>query len=701
MGAETTKNQGITHSRVSMLILLALVITVAISSWLALHHIKTETRQNLSSTLQTVLASSHEAINYWAKDSILDAANYASRPDILEAIKQQLNIPQDKEALIASSWLTRLQEIMRPILGRHGYLGFFIIAPNGVNIASMRNQNIGQPNLLSSAGYYLDDIFDGKPRLVLPLATDIPLPTAEGKLSMEVPTMFIGVPVFDQNNSVIAALTIRVNPADSFSRITQIGRTGRTGETYAFNDKGHMITESRFLSHLQEIGLLAAGNSAILNITLRDPGGNMLKGFRPQTKDKLPLTLMAKNAINNDEGVNVDGYRDYRGVPVIGAWLWDNRFNFGMTFEIDVAEAYRSYYSTRTTIVTTITVIIILFISFVIGMILNQKRISDTNISLQNEIRVREVAEKASRESENKFRTLFQYATVGVALIDKDGHPAMANRALQEMLGYNEDELKGMSFHEFTHPDDIPLSDTLFKELMAGKRDHFKMEKRYITKSDDEVWGSLGVSILRHSGDSTATIIATIEDITERKKAEQILIEQSTTDNLSTLANRRLFDEFLGKEWRRSARYQSDFSIIMLDIDYFKSFNDHYGHPAGDNCIRKIGTAIKAIVKRPGDLAARYGGEEFSIILPSTDITGAMAIATQIKKSINALAIPHDQSEISDHVTVSIGIASAVATANSRHQELLEQADQALYTAKREGRNRIVGSSYSATEDKQ
>jgi diguanylate cyclase (GGDEF)-like protein/PAS domain S-box-containing protein len=697
MDIDKPETQGRIHRKVILVILLALVVTVIISSWLALARIKAETRANISSTLQTVLASSHEAISYWAHDSIIDATHYANRPDILEAVKQQLRIPQDKESLLASNGLATLRHIMGPILAQHDHLGFFVIAPNKINIASMRDSNMGELNLLSSTGSYLEDILSGKPCLILPLASDVPLPTAKGKLSMHTPTMFIGVPVFDEKNNIIAALTIRVNPGDNFSRITQLGRTGNSGETYAFNNKGQMITESRFLNHLQETGLLGKDDSAILSIALRDPGRNMLRGFRPNSKEGLPLTLMAQSAISNNKGINVDGYRDYRGVPVVGAWLWDDTFGFGLTFEIDVAEAYRSYHSTRATVIITLSVIAILFISLAIGMMFSQKKITDSNIKLHQENKERKIAEQALRESESRFRTLFQYATVGVALVDTDGRPVMANNALQEMLGYSEEELKQMTFHEFTHPDDIASDDALFNELLAGSRDHYKMEKRYLTKPGGQIWGNLGISILRHSDNSTPTIIGTVEDITERKKAELALIKLSTIDKLSSLANRRMFDEFLEKEWRRSARSQSIFSIIMLDIDYFKPFNDFYGHPAGDECIRQIGGAIKDIVKRPGDLAARYGGEEFSIILPSTDKAGAMVIASAVRDKISTLAIPHEKSEISDQVTVSIGAASTIATTDSNPQELLKEADQALYTAKREGRDRIIHSSDKKT----
>lgn len=161
----------------------------------------------------------------------------------------------------------------------------------------------------------------------------------------------------------------------------------------------------------------------------------------------------------------------------------------------------------------------------------------------------------------------------------------------------------------------------------------------------------------------------------------------SKTDGLTGIANRRYLDEYLEREWKAAIRNQTIFSILMIDIDHFKQFNDHYGHLAGDECLKAVAGALAPVVRRPSDLFARYGGEEFIVILPDT--TDAYVIAERCKAAIWALHIPHEYSTASDHVTISIGISMGVPQIGSSPDELIRQADAALYRAKSDGRNRV------------
>ena len=163
-----------------------------------------------------------------------------------------------------------------------------------------------------------------------------------------------------------------------------------------------------------------------------------------------------------------------------------------------------------------------------------------------------------------------------------------------------------------------------------------------------------------------------------------------TTDSLTQLANRRKFDDTLNMEWNRMRRTQEHLSLLMCDIDYFKQYNDTYGHQAGDKCLQVVAHALDKEVKRAGDLAARYGGEEFAIVLPCTEIIYASMIAEKIVRSVRNLNITHETSEVSNIVTLSVGIASLVPDQNSQPQDLLKIADDALYEAKKQGRNRFV-----------
>jgi diguanylate cyclase (GGDEF)-like protein len=171
------------------------------------------------------------------------------------------------------------------------------------------------------------------------------------------------------------------------------------------------------------------------------------------------------------------------------------------------------------------------------------------------------------------------------------------------------------------------------------------------------------------------------------EEANQQLERLAHLDGLTQIANRRRFDEYFDREWRRSAREQTSLSLLLCDIDYFKNYNDHYGHQAGDECLRQVARAIAQIPERPGDLVARYGGEEITVILPRTNAQGAVQIAEMIHLAVKQLHIPHVRSNVSPYLTISIGISSLIPSQHLRPESLFAAADKALYIAKERGRN--------------
>lgn len=164
------------------------------------------------------------------------------------------------------------------------------------------------------------------------------------------------------------------------------------------------------------------------------------------------------------------------------------------------------------------------------------------------------------------------------------------------------------------------------------------------------------------------------------------------SDGLTQIANRRRFDEYLEEQWERMARSQSYLSILLCDIDFFKQYNDTYGHPAGDSCLQQVAQALGAAVYRSSDLLARYGGEEFAAIFPQTDVEQALKVARRMQAAIAQIEIPHAGSSISSKLTVSIGIASIIPSEHESASFLLDEADKQLYRAKNQGRNQIFGS---------
>ncbi|MFQ3574164.1 MAG: diguanylate cyclase [Thermodesulfovibrionales bacterium] len=163
----------------------------------------------------------------------------------------------------------------------------------------------------------------------------------------------------------------------------------------------------------------------------------------------------------------------------------------------------------------------------------------------------------------------------------------------------------------------------------------------------------------------------------------------SSQDGLTGIANRRYFDTYLSNEWKRAMRNASTVSLIMIDIDFFKAYNDMYGHLKGDECLKAVAQEIQKTLKRGSDVVARYGGEEFAVVLPGTDIKGAMMIAKLIWENVMALNIKHEASKVINYVTISLGVASEIPTLGSSQDDLIRKADMALYKAKNAGRNRI------------
>ncbi len=314
--------------------------------------------------------------------------------------------------------------------------------------------------------------------------------------------------------------------------------------------------------------------------------------------------------------------------------------------------------------------------------------------------------------SERRYRSLhmlqeaiFQ-SSVGtvITVFDPKGRITHINKAAETMLGYQPKDLIGretpLIFHD---PEEVA---TYAEELSIMKSKPFKgldvfffcameeppegREWSYIRKDGSRLTISLIVSPLWLDGEISG-FIGTATDITERKKVENTLQQLSLMDGLTEIANRRNFDETLIREWKRAKRNgsQNGLSLIMFDIDYFKAYNDSYGHQAGDDCLRKVTAIAKGTAGRPSDTLARYGGEEFAIILPDTNITGALGLAEKLRIAVEDEKIPHVGSKISDVVTISIGVSTCFPNAAILPEQLIAEADQALYYSKANGRNSV------------
>ncbi len=263
---------------------------------------------------------------------------------------------------------------------------------------------------------------------------------------------------------------------------------------------------------------------------------------------------------------------------------------------------------------------------------------------------------------------------------------------------------KALEIAQGNHPPDLILLDILMPDMdgyavcreLKQKPETSKIPVIFVSalgEVEDESRGlALGAVDYITKPFHAQVVKARVRNHMSLKLKTDLLENLSNFDGLTQLANRRRFDEVLQSEARRLSRSGKPLALIMLDIDFFKPFNDNYGHGKGDECLIKVATALQQVTQRPGDLVARYGGEEFVVVLPETDIAGAAKVAEAMRRAVESLNYPHEYSSIADHVTVSVGYAAAELKQGPA-EALLEQADHALYRAKSAGRNRVVGTS--------
>lgn len=209
-------------------------------------------------------------------------------------------------------------------------------------------------------------------------------------------------------------------------------------------------------------------------------------------------------------------------------------------------------------------------------------------------------------------------------------------------------------------------------------------------QQEDEVVGlELGAVDYITKPFNPAVVRLRVRNQIELKRQRDLLARLSNLDGLTGIPNRRALDASIDREWRRCQRSRKPVSLLMADIDHFKSYNDTYGHLAGDDCLKAVSATLLQVLDRPGDLLARYGGEEFIALLPETDATGAQLVASKMLQAVSELGFPHTGGLPEDHVTASIGVATMQPSRHTTSANLVEAADQALYRAKIEGRNRI------------
>ena len=418
-------------------------------AWWGLGALERQHREETGESLEFIAGTTRELLRAWLSEETHYLERWARDPQVAEFGRRLLATPRSQAALVGSKAQRELRAYLRERDYRPGGMGFFIIAPDRVSVASMRDANIGTVNLIAEQRPgVLQRAFSGETVFVPPIRPDVPLPGADGELRQEPPTMFVATPIRGADGGVMAVMTLRIDPARDLRRLCKLGRIGMTGETYAFDDEGRLVTESRFREELIEAGLVGEGQHGVLSIRLSDPGADLTKGHRPtHPSAEQPLTRMAADALAGRSGVDLEGYRDYRGARVLGAWAWDPLVGIGIATEVDESEILATYHLYRAIVLVLLAVTVLLAIVLTGFTIWSGERASRAIRQARDEWeRVAEERTAELAESESKFRAIFDQTVQLMAVLDRDGNLLEANRAALELAALELDDVLDQPF---------------------------------------------------------------------------------------------------------------------------------------------------------------------------------------------------------------------------------------------------------------
>ncbi|MDJ0728413.1 MAG: diguanylate cyclase [Crocosphaera sp.] len=348
---------------------------------------------------------------------------------------------------------------------------------------------------------------------------------------------------------------------------------------------------------------------------------------------------------------------------------------------------------------------------------LKMQQLKETNKNLEKKLELIEVSQQFHQEIPLESHLLYQaIAATNNSIIITDAtasdYPIIyVNPGFEIMTGYSLEEVAGKNCRFLQGSDrQQPQLEQIRHCLKQGQSCHVTL--RNYRKDGSLFWNEMSLSPIKDESDNIIYYMGVQTDVTDKKRANeaqqryeaslqkmnrelhelnQKLYRLANMDGLTEVANRRCFDETLDQEWRRLSRERKPLSLILGDIDYFKRYNDKYGHLGGDDCLKKVAATIAQATLRPADLVARYGGEEFAVILPDTPYEGAKQVAQRILDSLRRLRIPHKASDVKPYVTMSLGVGTITPSLQENMKSFVDQVDEALFDAKKEGRDRLKG----------
>ena len=478
----------------------AFVVGVFALAWATLQRVERRVRDDAGQVLQAVLKTSHESLLLWVRDREALVAQLASDPELVSLVSAQLAQERSNDALIGSSALAGLRDVFDRYSQRYQSTGFFVMASDGISVAAAGDDGLGEPDpLWEQQRHLMRQALAGNSVFVPPVR----LRGVESGTAIEEPALYFAAPVVDDENRVIAVLALRYLPT-GLTRILEIARISTTGETYAFDSQGYMLTTSRFEESLRATGTLSEGQNSILSLSMTDP----------TTGD---LTMPVRRA-KDGRGVDVDGYRDYRGIRVLGAWMWSRELGLGLTTEIDEGDALAPYESTRRMVIGVLAATACLAVLLTVALLRVERR------------RFLQV-----RDREDRLRAILDTAADGIVTFDDEGTIDATNPALDHMFGYPSGELIGRDISVLLENANLrPQGATILQPLDEGESGQISPE--LVGRRKDGTTFQLEVRVGESVADNKRRYTAILRDVTKRKALEARLTQSQKLEAVGRLA---------------------------------------------------------------------------------------------------------------------------------------------------------------------
>ncbi len=500
-----------------MLIIVSIVVTR-----FALISIRDNVRNEVGNALTVVMETTTTALRLWHENNIIQIVEAASTDGLNESVAALLDptTPEGEQAVLEELLHTRFFELQR----LQGHNGFDLLKLDGERVVTTANIAANKvPVFINQYAHIVQSIIEEG------IAAYIP-PTKEFIKQSEFITSHYVAPIVYQGE-VIALLASHHSPKEELSSITQLGRLGNSGETYLINESGELVSESRFIADLTRAKLIVSGSSSILHVDVRNPGVDLTLGKKASTeRDQQPLTLVAQSIINQSAGMQLEGYRDYRGVPVMGAWSYLDFLSLGITSEIDVNEAMKPYFRARSIIISLLAIIIgfTLALGGVLYVFYSRAThlIKDSARALEEEVLARTTELRQTAEQLKSERTLI--STVFDAIPDpifcksEDGYYFRVNKAFAALLGLKVEDVEGKHDNELYSRAEANAFKQDDKETLASEKPRIT-ERWTAIGEEQQVLFETRKSVFHLPDESKELILGISRDITQRKLAEQQL----------------------------------------------------------------------------------------------------------------------------------------------------------------------------------